>query len=176
MTRVRGYKSSVEGFLHFGLGKSKTVDRILVEWYDGRSQFLHDQKSNQVLTIRISDASQNENKEEPTATPMYSEVSRELEIIERHKENEYDDFAKELLLPHKMSRFGPNIGVADVDGDNRNDFFRGGAAGAAGILYMRRLMGPSKFQPDNHGKPTKTMKILVWLFWTLRMMVIWICM
>ena len=55
-------------------------------------------------------------KDKPT--PLFSVVTDELKIKFSHTENAYDDYAKEVLLPHKMSNFGPGLAVGDVNGDN----------------------------------------------------------
>ena len=47
----RGYLSSVEDVLHFGLGKIQTVDSMVVEWPDGRAQLLRGVKANQVVIL-----------------------------------------------------------------------------------------------------------------------------
>ena len=51
--------------------------------------------------------------------------------------NIYDDFEREVLLPHKLSTLGPALAVGDVNGDDLEDFFVGGAKGYEGQLYIQ---------------------------------------
>ncbi|MGY8689707.1 MAG: FG-GAP repeat domain-containing protein, partial [Verrucomicrobiales bacterium] len=55
----------------------------------------------------------------------------------RHRERPYDDFARQPLLPNKLSQLGPGLAAADVDGDGKEDLFLGGAAGYPGQLQLR---------------------------------------
>ena len=54
----RGYLSTVEDFVHFGLGANQSVDTLKVVWPDGNTQELFNVKANQVLQVRYS-SSQN---------------------------------------------------------------------------------------------------------------------
>jgi hypothetical protein len=54
-----------------------------------------------------------------------------------HKEKPYDDYREEVLLPYKLSQNGPFISVGDINGDQLEDYFIGGAAGFAGAIYFQ---------------------------------------
>jgi len=142
LTLTRGYKSSVEPILHFGLGSVVTVDRLLVEWPNGTKQLLKDLKTNQVLSLNQSEA--NKTVEDPwiqSTTPMFVDAAESTGIAFKHKENPYDDFFREVLLPHKTSQFGPKTTQGDVNSDKAVDFFIGGAAGQAGVLWLQNAEG-----------------------------------
>ena len=61
-----------------------------------------------------------------------------------HKENDYDDFMKEVLLPYKQSTLGPSITRGDANGDGKEDLYIGGAHQQAGQLYLQTARGFSK--------------------------------
>ena len=135
---TRGFHSSVEHALHFGLDDAAQVDWLQVTWPDGRLQEIGSVGANQVITVNYADA-----LEPPAgagsfvAETLMKEVTVAVEVAFAHRENDYDDFIKEVLLPHKMSQFGPGVAVGDVNGDGRDDFYVGGAAGQAGRLYLQ---------------------------------------
>ena len=51
---------------------------------------------------------------------------------------------KRQLLPHRQSRHGPHISVGDVNGDNLEDFYVGGAKGHEGALFIQSRNGSFK--------------------------------
>ncbi len=135
---VRGYQSSVEPVMHFGLGSVETVSEIRVTWPDGKVTRLLSQAADRTLTIRYADAGEPEN--EPETAPLFRLV-QPAGLAFTHREQPYDDFARELLLPHKESESGPRLSAADVDGDGLQDLFIGGAAGQAGRLFLQNPDG-----------------------------------
>ena len=135
---TRGFHSSVEYALHFGLGDTAKVDWLRVTWPDGRMQEIGPEGANQVIVVDYANA-----PEPPAgagssvAATLMKEVTDAVEVEFVHRENDYDDYIKEVLLPHKMSQFGPSVAVGDVNGDGRDDFYVGGAAGQSGVLYLQ---------------------------------------
>ena len=137
---TRGFQSVCDHTLHFGLGTLDKVNKIEVVWPDGVTQVLNEVKANQVLTIDKSKANNVAIEKQPLVA-SFKDVSKSLSPLFIHKENEYDDFKKELLLPHKNSQYGPFISVGDLNGDQLDDFFVGGAAGQAGAIYLQSATG-----------------------------------
>jgi len=96
---------------------------------------------NQVLIIHKRDAKSSQSFY-TTTTSLFVENNKILKPqVFQHKENFFDDYFKQVLLPHKMSQFGPCIAVADVDGDGMEDFYIGGAKGQDGVLYKQLKSG-----------------------------------
>ena len=138
LTYTRGYQSAVEEYLHFGLGKTSKVDKIEVRWLDGKMQVLENVAANQLLKIDKKEATAKATKRIPPVESLFSEVDlSKIGVDFQHRENIYDDFKTEILLPHKQSMLGPFIGVSDVNKDGLEDFYIGGAAGQSGVLYLQ---------------------------------------
>jgi hypothetical protein len=150
LSNARGYMSKSEDVVHFGVGSSDKVDKALIEWQDGSKTILNDLAVNQVHPVSKTDASKNIAIQKSSEKVIFKEIASSLKLDRvRHQENEYDDYNWEILLPHKMSQFGPSIGVGDVNGDGREDFYIGGAAGIPGKLYIQNKSG--KFDESNNG-------------------------
>ncbi len=143
---TRGYQSSVDYTLVFGLGEAKQVDSLTVEWPDSREQSLKDINVNQTLVLNQGDSKVRPNKVaentgEPSNPRYFTDVSQDSLIPFIHKENNYIDFKREQLLPHKLSTQGPKIAKGDVNGDGLEDIFIGGAKGSPGELLIQTMKG-----------------------------------
>ena len=139
----RGYKSTVEQAIHFGLGAADRVDSLEVYWPDGAYTLLRDARAGQTLTLRRADAAPQQPGEVPPSRPAYPfrEVARQHGLTSEHEEAEFVDFKATPLLPHKHSQNGPGIAVGDVDGDGLDDVYVGGDRGQARTLLLQREGG-----------------------------------
>lgn len=133
---VRGYLSSIEPVVHFGLGKLTKIDSIRVVWNDGKENIIRDVDVNQLIRVSYADAvSKKWAKPEPS--PVFQENPRLLATPFVHRENQFNEYEEQILLPHMFSKSGPFVATGDVNGDGAEDFYVGGAAGQAGTLYVR---------------------------------------
>lgn len=147
---ARGYLSSVQNVLHFGLGAADQVDEIVIEWPDGRETRLENIAANQILTIRHENSQATPATETPKEQPEPWVARCDLAdhgLAFRHRENAYDDYRVQVLLPHSQSHNGPFLDAADVNGDGLDDLFVGGAAGQAGALFIQQAGGSFQCQP-----------------------------
>lgn len=136
----RGYLSSVSTILHFGLGSTTTVDRLVVTWPSGKSQELTQVSADQVLTLKEIDATGTNGV---TATsdvdPLYTKITTPL--VHTNPVLSFRDFNRQPLLLSELSYEGPVMAKADVDGDGREDIFIGGAVGQPGTFYLQQQNG-----------------------------------
>lgn len=133
----RGFQSSVGHSIVFGLGESDMIDKIEIMWPDGKYQVLNDQKANKLINISYENAQQTTPKVEQVKGVFAEKNPKEFQLNYQHKENVYDDFSAEILLPYKYSSLGPGLASADVNGDGLMDVFIGGAEGMKGQLLVQ---------------------------------------
>jgi enediyne biosynthesis protein E4 len=138
MTTNRGFFSASQAILHFGLGNKNTVEKLTVQWLDGKTQVIENPKSNQHLILKHADASNTKLASEATPTPLF-QTGNQAQFT--HEENEFQDFNRERLIPHKLSRLGPHLAVGDINGDNLEDFFIGNAMGNPSAMFIQNSNG-----------------------------------
>ena len=139
---VRGYESCMEEVLIFGLGNEDHIQEIKIIWPDGTEQYINNQKADQTLEIKKENLSKSTLVvSEPGPSLLQAINNTDLGIDYKHKENAFDDFQKEILLPQKQSAFGPAIAVGDVNKDGLEDFYAGGAKGQSSVLYLQTSAG-----------------------------------
>jgi len=145
----RGFQSSIEPSLIFGLGKAAQVDELKVVWPDKKVQVLSQVPANQTLTLNYTDAQLvvDEQKQSPQA--LFSNITEKTIIGDsRHRENKYNDFDHEGLLLNLLSTEGPRMVRGDVNGDGREDFLALGANGDEDKLFIQTEEGSFRRKPS----------------------------
>ena len=140
LSPVRGFQSSVDYALVFGLGTHGTVDSVTVRWPDGKYTMRAGVAVNTAVTLRQADAG----VAAPSAAvvrPMLTNVTAQSAIGFVHKENEFVDFDRERLIPRMLSIEGPAAASADVNGDGLDDVYIGGAKDQPGQLLIQQPNG-----------------------------------
>ena len=143
----RGFQSSVDNRLNFGLGNINTIDSIIVDWYYGKQTIMTQVDVNQTIVLKEHEANgiqKNFDKNSRSLKQIFKEIPRVTGIDFIHKENNFSDFNRDRLLYHMKSTEGPKIGVADINGDGREDFYVGGAKDSAGKLFIQMEDGSFK--------------------------------
>ena len=135
---VRGYFSSVDRQLLFGLGKSRHIDSITAIWPDNSIQVIKNIPADTFMTLSWQNAVKARPASHTDTMALFSDVTSSAGIAYKHHENTFNDFALQRLLPHKYSQLGPFITTGDIDNDGATDFFIGGGFNFSGKLFMQQ--------------------------------------
>jgi hypothetical protein len=148
LTPSRGFQSSMDYIMGIGLGKADKIDSLRVIWPDDFTQKLTDVKADRLLTLKRSEAT---GKYRPPQRKKRKTLLREIDDrgLITHTENNYRDFDHEGLISKMISQEGPALAIGDVNGDDNEDIFIGGAAGQNGMLYINRGNGNFDARPLN---------------------------
>jgi hypothetical protein len=142
---VRGFESTVDCCLSFGLGRCEKIDSVVVRWTDGRRSVVRNVAPNRLLTVKQSEAQDDPPVQTPssfTANEMFRQISGNNNGLDfLHQENPFVDFDRDKLTFHMLSTQGPRMAKGDVNGDGLDDIFICGAKDQAGALYIQSRDG-----------------------------------
>lgn len=139
---TRGFESSVEPVLNFGLGKESLIDSLIVVWPNMKKQVLYDLKTDTLLILDQKEAKINFTRNNQSANGYYTNVTaKNINGRTVHHENNFIDFNVERLIPKMLSFEGPKLAVADVNNDGLEDFYMGGATGDTAKLFIQTADG-----------------------------------
>jgi hypothetical protein len=139
----RGYMSSVQNIVHFGLGDKKSIKSLEILWPDGAFQKLTDVTPNHTVTVDRKDAIKTNivSLEFPFSpkktTPIFKEISKDIGVEYTHKEKDKIDFNVQRVLPHKLTQNGPCLSKGDINGDGFEDFIVGSSSNNSPELFVQ---------------------------------------
>lgn len=139
---TRGFMSSVDSRLHFGLGPTNKIDSVIITWPNSnQSKFENLQPGSYSFNQSEAIVYSSNKFNTKVVKEIFEETSDILDKVFYHAENDYVDFDKDRLLFIMNSNEGPCLCKGDVNNDNLDDFYVGGAKGQAGVLYMQSNFG-----------------------------------
>jgi len=140
---TRGFESSSDTKLHFGLDTLSVIDSVVIVWPDQKFQVLKNIQANKPLTVSQKDAPGlfHYNVFFPKKKELFDDISSQVNCNWRHTENDFLDYNRQYLIPHLESTRGPKIAVGDVNNDGLDDFYVCGASGQPGVLMIQSKEG-----------------------------------
>lgn len=147
----RGFQSSVDHVLSFGIGNIPAADSVVVIWPSGLRTVVRAVAAGTRLILNEADGIPSSNQEK-TYPDISVDPVDDHGISFKHQEDETRDFEILPLLPYWRSARGPALAVADVNGDNLEDVYLGGARDQSGALYLQSQEGRFRQAPfpDSH--------------------------
>ncbi|MFK7935250.1 MAG: VCBS repeat-containing protein, partial [Saprospiraceae bacterium] len=136
---MRGFESTVDHRLHFGLGQTEKIDSIVVDWNNQTRSVLTEVPNNQILKIE-QNGGQTLLSVKPSEQDKIFQEKDDVSFY-RHTENQFVDFDRDRLIYHMLSAEGPKMCKGDFDGDGKEDVFIGNASGKHGEVMLQRANG-----------------------------------
>ncbi|MEZ5276569.1 MAG: FG-GAP-like repeat-containing protein [Opitutaceae bacterium] len=148
LTSARGYLSSSEPIVHFGLGDEETIDQLIIDWPSGHRQEFSDLAADQRLTITEPDEPVHSTTDDPAVeVRQFTEVGEAIGFSLQSREAAVDGTMPQPLLPVRLHRRGPALAVGDLTGDGMDDLVLGGTPTDPARILVTGTAG--RFTPVN---------------------------
>ncbi len=141
MQLTRGYQSSVEPVLHFGLGEHSTVDTVAIRWPDGAGELRTAVAADATVVFDHADAqlpapdARAHTPPGPGALPVFAHARAALRPLPRHTASLAVLDAP--LEPYPSRREQVALAAGDLNGDGLDDFVFGGSSNAPTTVYLQ---------------------------------------
>ncbi len=142
---IRGYLSSVEPVVHFGLAQDTLIDSLKVVWPNEKITTKYKVKTNQLLNLSQSDAFDKKNSKLLHKT-TFSEADDVVNFTQNDKF--INEYTSQSLLSRQFTSKSTCIAAANIDGIVGDELFVGGAAGTASSIWFQNQSG--NYEPKQY--------------------------
>ena len=132
------YLSCDDALRVFAAGRATNAMRIEVAWRSGKRSVLEGVQANRLYELDEAAAAGKVSLPPPLPPPLFEEVTA---FQPQHHEEEFDDFARQPLLPWKLSQPGPGVCWHDIDDDGWDDLVIGTGRGGQLALFRNNRRG-----------------------------------
>jgi hypothetical protein len=136
---ARGYSSSSEPMVHFGLGEDTFIKRLTVTWPSGLVQTFANLPVDQRYTITEpagpAPKLQGPGESPPAAQKQFTDVSEATGLALRSREEAVDEESLQRLVPERLNRRGPALAIGEIDASGHDAVVVG-----ATTLDFRRIL------------------------------------
>jgi enediyne biosynthesis protein E4 len=154
----RGYLSTVDNKAFFGLDTVKTIDSLIIKWYNGKKQVIRNVAANQLLKVDIANANLPTDSDKTIASGnLFSDVTAASGVNYHNRDPDFNDFNIQRLLPHKLSEYGPALASGDIDGNGLDDIIIGGTGDYPANILLQQTNGKfiTKLLPEIIGNDVR---------------------
>jgi len=142
------YLSGDDPLRVFAAGSLTNEMSLEVRWRSGQRSVIASVRANRIYEVDEAAAVAVQAAPLEKPVPWFEDVSGALG--HRHGETEYEDFARQGLLPRRLSELGPGVCWTDVNGDGREDLLVGSGRGGELGLFLNQ--GGGKFGRIDTGR------------------------
>jgi hypothetical protein len=154
----RGYKSTIDPDIHFGIGKDRKIDSILIQWPDNSIKKILNIKNDSILTLTKNNSQHSdkipliEEFDKSVTNLKFGDITEKVKLVHKDVETSIIDMDRISTLIHNLSQDGPGLCVGDINGDNLDDIFIGGDKNKPGYFFIQNIdntFSKSKFEVDS---------------------------
>lgn len=138
---MRGFESTVDHRLNFGLGRAAHIDSVVVVWPDGKQNIIRQPQLNSHISVQQSKAILPGSTKTASSPCLFTQSDNSYGIDFVHRENDFVDFDRDRLIYHMLSTSGPRITKGDVNNDGLEDLYICGAKDQPGAIYVQARNG-----------------------------------
>ena len=140
---TRGYASSVDPVIHFGLSANEVVDSVKVTWpATGYISILKGIIANQTIEIGESDSFPAHSGTIPCTERGLMFTKKDSLLDYMHEQSDFIDFFyDQTIIPHKFSQIGPCMAKGDINNDGLEDLIIGSTNKLPTTVFLRKGKG-----------------------------------